>query len=183
MVDATFGIGTPGLTGPASLPRWLVLLQGIVALALGILLLVYPVGTLVVLVVFLGVYWLINGIFILASLYSNRSDWGWKMLVGVLGILGGILVLVYPLYSTILLPTFLAIIIGVEGLIIGAVQLARGLGGAGWGAGILGVVSIIFGLILIAHPFIAALALVVVLAILAIIGGILAIIFAVRMHA
>ncbi|WP_292392543.1 DUF308 domain-containing protein [Methanoculleus sp. UBA303] len=127
MVNATFEAGTPGLTKPASLPRWLVLLQGIVALALGILF------------------------------------------------------LAYPLYSTILLPTLLAIIIGVEGLIIGAVQLARGLSGAGWGAGILGIVSIIFGLILIANPFIAALALVVVLAVLAIIGGVAAIIFALRM--
>jgi len=79
-------------------------------------------------------------------------------------------------------PTLLAIIIGVEGLIIGAVQLARGLGGAGWGAGILGIVSIIFGLILVANPFVAALALVVVLAVLAIIGGCAAIIIALRMH-
>lgn len=182
MVNATFGVGTPGLTRPAPLPRWLVLLQGIVALVFGILLLVYPIGTLGVLVVFLGVYWLINGIFVLASLYSDRTDLWWKMLVSVLGILAGILVLAYPLYSTILLPTLLAIIIGVEGLIIGAVQLARGLGGAGWGAGILGIVSIIFGLILVANPFVAALALVVVLAVLAIIGGCAAIIIALRMH-
>jgi len=46
MVNATFGVGTPGLTRPAPLPRWLVLLQGIVALVFGILLLVYPVGRL-----------------------------------------------------------------------------------------------------------------------------------------
>ncbi len=124
-----------------------------------------------------------NGIFVLASLYSDRSDRGWKMLVGVLGLLAGILVLAYPLYSTILIPTFLAVVIGVEGLIIGAVQLARGLSGAGWGAGILGIVSIIFGLILIANPLIAALALLVILAILAIVGGVLAIILAFRMPA
>ena len=181
MVDATSGIGTPGLARLAPLPRWLVLLQGIIALALGILLLAYPVGTLVVLIIFLGAYWLVNGIFVLASLFSDRSDLGWKLLVGILGILGGILLLVYPLYSTILIPTILAILIGVEGLLIGVVQLARGFGGAGWGAGILGIVSIIFGLILIANPFVAAIGLVVVFAILAIVGGILAIIFAIRM--
>ena len=94
MVNATFGVGTPGLTRPAPLPRWLVLLQGIVALVFGILLLVYPVGTLAVLVVFLGIYWLINGIFVLASLFSDRTDLWWKMLVSVLGILAGILVTV-----------------------------------------------------------------------------------------
>jgi uncharacterized membrane protein HdeD (DUF308 family) len=180
MATTTSGIGIGGFGTPVPLPRWLVLIQGIVALALGILLLAYPVGILLVLTVLLGIYWMINGIFVLASLYSDRSDRGWKTVVGVLGIIAGILVLAYPLYSTYLLPTFLAIIIGVEGLIIGAVHLVRGFSGAGTGAGVLGIVSIIFGIILIANPFIAALALVTVLAVLAIIGGALTIIIALR---
>lgn len=159
-------------------PRWSVLIQGIVALVLGISLLTYPIGVLVILTVFLGIYWMINGIIVLISLYSDRSDRNWKILVGILGIIAGILVLVYPLYSAILLPTFLAIIIGVDGLIIGAIHIARGFAGAGLGAWVIGIVSIIFGLILIAHPFIATLALIWVLAIIAIIGGILAIAFA-----
>jgi len=159
------------------------LIQGIVALALGVLLLTYPVGVLIILTIILGIYWLIDGIVVLTNLYSDRTDKGWKVLVGVLGIIAGILVLAYPLYSAILLPTFLAIIIGVEGLIIGVVHLVRGVTGAGFGSGVLGIVSIIFGLILIAHPFIAALALVWVLAIIAIAGGILAIAFALRKSA
>lgn len=178
MVDATFGTGAPGITGPARRSRLLMLLQGIIALAFGILLLTYPIGILIVLTMLLGIYWMINGIFVLTSLYSDRSDQRWKLLVGVLGLLAGILVLTYPLYSTILSPTLLAIIIGVAGLIIGAVHLVRGFSGAGLGAGILGIVSIVFGLILLAHPFIVTLALTTVLAVIAIIGGVLIIIFA-----
>lgn len=178
MVNVTSGVGRPGLGASVPLPRWLVLLQGIVALALGILLLAYPVGVLLVLTVLLGIYWMINGIFVLASLYSDRSDRGWKALVGGLGILAGILVLAYPLYSTFLLPTFLAIIVGVTGLVIGAVHLVRGFSGAGLGAGVLGIVSIVLGLILIANPFIAALTLITILAVLAIVGGALTIVFA-----
>ena len=121
---------------------------------------------------------MINGIIVLISLYSDRSDQNWKILVGALGIIGGILVLTYPLYSAILLSTFLAIVIGVEGLIIGVIHVARGFAGAGLGAWVIGIVSIIFGLILIAHPYIATLALMWVLAIIAIIGGILAIVLA-----
>ena len=166
--------------GASEQPRWLVLLQGIIALALGILLLTYPVGILIVLTMLLGIYWMIDGIIVLTSLYSDRTDQKWKILVGVLGIIGGILVLAYPLYSAILLPTFLAIIIGVIGLIMGAVHLVRGFSGAGFGAGIFGIVSIIFGLILIANPFIAALALIVILAVLAIIGGVLIIVLELR---
>ncbi len=171
---ALFGIAS------SEQPRWLVLLQGIIVLALGILLLTYPVGILVILTLFLGIYWLINGIVVLASLYSDRTDYNWKVLVGVLGIIAGILVLAYPLYSTILLPTFLATIIGVIGVIIGVVHLVRGFSGAGFKAWILGIVSIIFGLILIANPFIATLALIMILAIIAIIGGILIIVLELR---
>lgn len=64
------------------------------------------------------------------------------------------------------------------GLVIEAIHLIQGFSGAGLGAGIFGIVSIIFGLILIANPFIAALTLVKVLAVLAIIGGGLTIVFA-----
>jgi uncharacterized membrane protein HdeD (DUF308 family) len=183
MANAIFGARSSGLNTRVPLPRWLVLLQGIIAVAFGILLLAYPTGILLVLIVFLGVYWLINGIFVLASLISNRSDRRWKTLVGLLGVVAGILVLAYPLYSAVILPTLLAIIIGVIGLVIGIVHLVRGFAGAGPGAGIIGVVSIIFALILIAHPLLAALAVVMVIAVLAIIGGVLAIVFALRMPA
>jgi uncharacterized membrane protein HdeD (DUF308 family) len=59
--------------------------------------------------------------------------------------------------------------------------MAQGFSGAGWGTGILGILSIIFGLILIVNPFVAAVGLVLLLAGLAIVGGIAAIIFAFRL--
>lgn len=183
MANGIFGAGSPGLNTRVPLPRWLVALQGLIAVAFGILLLAYPTGILIVLTVLLGIFWLINGIFVLASLVSNRSDRRWKTLVGLLGVAAGILVLAYPLYSAVILPSLLAIIVGVIGLIIGAVHLVRGFSGAGPGAGVIGIVSIIFALILIAHPFLAALAVIMVIAVLAIIGGALAIVFALRMPA
>ncbi len=162
-------------------PRWLVLLLGIIAILFGFLFFVYPVQTLTLLVTFLGIYWLFNGIVVLFSLWTDKTGRGWKLLVSILGILAGILVLAYPLYSAILIPTFLAIFIGVEGLIIGAVYLMQGFSGGGWGTGILGILSIVFGLILIANPLIAAAGLVLLFAGLAIIGGVAAIILAFRM--
>jgi uncharacterized membrane protein HdeD (DUF308 family) len=162
-------------------PRGFVLLLGIVAVLFGALLFVYPIRTLELLVAILGLYWLLNGIVVLASLFKDKSGWGWKLLVSILGILAGVLVLAYPLYSAVLIPTIYAIIIGVEGLIIGAIYLVQGFSGSGWGAGILGVLSIIFGVILIANPLIGAVALVLLLAGLAVVGGIAAIILAFRM--
>ncbi|MCK9308084.1 MAG: DUF308 domain-containing protein [Methanoculleus sp.] len=103
------------------------------------------------------------------------------MLVGILGILAGILVLAYPLYSAILIPTIYAVIIGVESLVIGAIYLVQGFSSSGWGTGVLGILSIIFGLVLIADPLIGAVALVLLLAGLATFGGVSAVILAYRM--
>lgn len=180
MVNLRFGAGSPESGAVAAPPRWLVLLLGIIAILFGVLFFIYPIPTLTLLVIFLGFYWLFYGIVALISLFTDRTGWGWKLLVGILGILAGILVLAYPLYSAILIPTVFAIIIGVEGLIIGAVLLVQGFSGGGWGIGILGILSIIFGLILIANPLVSAVALILLLAGLAIIGGIAAIIVAFR---
>jgi uncharacterized membrane protein HdeD (DUF308 family) len=181
MVNVEFDAGSPDSDVVMASPRWFVLLLGIIAILFGALFFVYPVQTLTLLATILGIYWLFNGIVVLISLFADRSGWGWKMLIGILGILAGVLVLVYPLYSAILIPTIYAIIIGVEGLIIGAIYLVQGFSGDGWGTGILGILSIIFGLILIADPLIAAVALVLLLAGLAVIGGVAAVILALRM--
>ncbi|WP_250986669.1 HdeD family acid-resistance protein [Methanoculleus oceani] len=181
MVDAQFGTGSPESGAVTASPRWLVLLLGIIAILLGVLFFIYPVQTLTLLVTVLGFYWLFNGIVVFISLFQDTTGRGWKLLVSILGILAGILVLTYPLYSAILIPTVFAIIIGVEGLIIGAVYLVQGFSGEGWGTAILGILSIIFGLILIADPLIAAVGLVLLLAGFAIVGGIAAVILALRM--
>ena len=51
----------PGMPG-GFLPWWVVLLEGIIALILGIFFLTSPYMTLLVLVTFLGAYWFVSGI-------------------------------------------------------------------------------------------------------------------------
>jgi uncharacterized membrane protein HdeD (DUF308 family) len=60
-------------------PWWLVLLEGIAAIILGILLLTAPQATLFVLVQLLGIYWLVKGIFQIANIFIDSSRWGWKL--------------------------------------------------------------------------------------------------------
>jgi uncharacterized membrane protein HdeD (DUF308 family) len=162
-------------SGPL-LPWWLVLIQGFVALILGIFLLTSPYQTLLALVWFIGAYWFISGIFALISLAFNRSEMGRKILLGVLGIIAGMLIVIYPLYSAILMPTLLVFFIGLWGLIIGFVTILHGIKGGGWGEGILGFLGILLGIALIANPLIGAMYLPYVLGIFAVIGGIGAII-------
>ena len=100
----------------------------------------------------------------------------------MLSILAGLVVLFYPLYSAVLLPALLTIFIGIWGLVIGCIALVQAFRGAGWGAGILGVLSIIFGLLILANPLVSAALLILLIAIVAILGGIAAIFLAFRMR-
>lgn len=79
-----------------------------------------------------------------------------------------------------MLPTVLVIFLGVDGLIIGVVGLIAAFKGGGWAAGILGGLSLLFGLFLLGSPFIAGLALPWVYGVLGIAGGISAIFAAVQ---
>jgi uncharacterized membrane protein HdeD (DUF308 family) len=150
-------------------------------LIVGLLLLIAPLGTTLFLVQFLGWYWLIAGIFAIVGIFLDSSLWGWKLVVGILGILVGLAVVNHPLWSAVLVPATLIWIMGIFGIIMGASMLVQAFKGAGVGAGILGGLSVILGLLLILRPLASALALPWVFAVFAIAGGIGAIILAFRM--
>ncbi len=81
-------------------PWWLVLIQGIAGVIIGLLLLINPLKTTVFLVQFLGIYWFVSGIFGIVSIFLDKSMWGWKLFAGLLGIFAGVLILQHPLWST-----------------------------------------------------------------------------------
>ncbi len=166
----------------SGIPWWLVLLEGIFAIIIGALLLTNTGMTTVVLVQILGIYWLISGIFSLVSIFLDKTMWGWKLFIGILGIIAGFIVLDHPLWSPLVVGSVLIIILGIQGLVIGIVRIIQAFKGAGWGAGILGVISMLFGIFLLANIFIATLALPTVIGIFAIIGGIVAVIMAFRLR-
>ena len=162
-------------------PWWLILIQGIAGVIIGLLLLITPLKTTLFLVQFLGIYWFVSGIFGIVSIFLDKSQWGWKLFAGLLGILAGILILQHPLWSTVLVPTTLVIILGIQGLIIGVVNLIQAFRGGGWGIGILGALSIVFGLILLSNIFVSAVALPYVAGAFGVVGGIIAIFYAFKL--
>jgi len=133
-------------------PWWLLLLGGILNILVGILLLANPASA-VVLVWVLGLYWLVQGIFVIIGMFLDHSAWGWKLFTGIIGIIAGILVMrgvmQAPVGTTFLVTNIFVLILGIQGLIAGAVMLVMAFKGGGWGMGILGALSIIFGIILI----------------------------------
>jgi uncharacterized membrane protein HdeD (DUF308 family) len=110
--------------------------------------------TLLVLVQFLGAYWLVTGILSFVSLCIDRTLWGWKLVSGVLGILAGLVALRDPLWSAIFLPAVLVIFLAVEALIMGLTQVIHAFSGGGLGLALVGFLNIIFGAILLFNPLI-----------------------------
>ncbi len=157
-------------------PWWLVLIEGILMIIIGIFFFASPYETLVSAVWVLGLYWLIRGIIDLVSLIWDRSMWGWKIFAGILGIIAGWILLQQPLGGALVLSSTLVLMLGFIGIFIGISSLIRGFQGAGWGTLILGVIEIVLGIILLMNAGGAAAWMPWALGGLAILGGILTII-------
>ena len=163
---------------------WLFLLQGIAGILLGLLLISAPGTTLVALVTFLGFYWLITGVLSLVQVFVDRSiPWIWSLLSGVLGIAAGIVVLRHPLLAALTVPTLIVIVLGVESMIMGVVNIIAGFKGGGVASFLLGAVNILIGLILLSSPMSAALAVPFVFGIILLVQGVALAIWAFRVRA
>jgi uncharacterized membrane protein HdeD (DUF308 family) len=161
-------------------PWWLILMTGVLNLIVGILLLANPGKTAIALVWVLGLYWFVQGIFVLVAMFLDHSAWGWKLFMGVLGILAGIVVMRHPIASALVIPSILILLLGIQGLVMGGISLVLAFRGGGWSAGILGALSILFGIILIMNyaNLLTVLTYIWVVAIVAIAGGIVQIVVA-----
>jgi uncharacterized membrane protein HdeD (DUF308 family) len=157
-------------------PWWLALINGITAFVLGILLLSAPGGTTVVIIQFLGVYWLISGILSLVSMFMDRTLWGWKFAGGIFGIMAGFYILQNPLWATLLVPETAVTVMGLLGIAFGMCGVVQSFESRSWAPAVLGVVSILLGLYLLLNPFYAALALPVALGVIGVTGGLVGII-------
>jgi len=166
-------------------PWWLILMGGILNLIVGILLLVNPAKTAIAFAWVLGLYWFVQGIFVLVGMFLDHSAWGWKLFMGVLGILAGIVVLRHPIASAVAIPSIIVLLLGIQGLIVGIISVVLAFKGGGWGAGILGALSILFGIVLILNYASLATVLVFIwiVAIFALVGGIVQIVQAFKQKA
>ena len=163
---------------PRQRPWWLTLISGILATLIGAILLWSPLKTqanaYLFLVTFLGIWWMIQGIFDIIAIFIDRAMWGWKLFMGIISIMAGAYILMYPLASAVALPKIFVLVLGIWGLMYGVILLITAFQGGGWGAGILGGLGIIFGLALMANysDFGMGLAMIWTAAVFAFIGGI-----------
>jgi len=155
---------------------WLLLLRGIAAVAFGVLTFVWPGVTLLTLVFLYGAFALVDGVFALvAAIMGGRPAprW-WLAIVGLLGVAVGILTFAWPGITALVLLLFIAGWAIATGImqIVGAVRLRKEIEGE-WLLIASGVLSLLFGLVLIVQPGTGALALLFVIGVYAILYGLI----------
>jgi uncharacterized membrane protein HdeD (DUF308 family) len=137
-------------------PWWVALIAGFGLIILGLVIFLVPGLTLALVLQFVGLFWLVDGIVGLASIFADRSDWGWKLIAGVLGVIGGLFVIQHPLWESVSTPIVTTLIIGLIGIFIGLIQLLLASRGGGLRLGIPGGVSAILGALLALMPRVGA---------------------------
>lgn len=156
------------------------LLGGLTALIFGVILLVRQEEAIGVVALLLGLWWLIQGAFLVFSVFIDSTDRWWKLLVGLIGVTAGIVVLANPVQTGELLGTTLAFVLGVLGVLSGIVSIIGGIRGGGLGAWIFGLVSVAVGILLMVYPQESFTTMVTIIAIILIAQGLAAIAVAFR---
>jgi uncharacterized membrane protein HdeD (DUF308 family) len=156
--------------------RTMVLFRGIAAVLFGILTLVWPNLSLTVLVYLFGVFAVISGITAMAAALRNREEQGWGLLLfeGILGILAGVVALVWPGITALAFLYLLA----AWAIITGVMELVAPLGlPMSGGRTVLmvlaGLASIVFGVLIAAQPSSGLLAVVWLIGVYAIVFGVM----------
>src|SRR5213082_1057433 len=165
---------------------WVPVIRGIAAIVFGIIAFAYPGLTIATLVLFFGACVLIDGIFRIVGAIGGRAsdpEWGFHLIIGIMGIIIGFLTFHAPRITALALIIYIAawaLMIGATEIAL-AIKLRREMKGE-WFLILMGLLSIAFAVMLLWNPLPGALALVWLIGSYAIAFGILAVILGFRLR-
>lgn len=164
---------------------WILLVRGIAAILFGIAALLWPGLALVTLVLLFAAYAFVDGVFTIIFALQHRSQprWWVTLLEGIVGVVAGIAIFLWPDMASFVLLNFIAvwaIITGVMEIIL-AIRLREEIQGEFW-MGLGGLLSILFGILVILFPGAGALSIVWMIAAYAIVFGVFMILLAFRVR-
>ena len=165
---------------------WVLVLRGICGIIFGVIAFGYPGLALATLVLLFGAWVLIDGIFRIVGATAGRAadpDWGFHLIIGILGVAIGLLTFRAPGITALALIIYIAawaLMIGATEIAL-AIKLRREMKGE-WFLILMGLASIIFAVLLLWNPGPGALALLWLIGSYAIVLGILAIFFGFRLR-
>ena len=105
---------------------WAFVIRGVLALILSALAFWMPTQALLAFTLVFGAFSFADGVLVLiATVYNVRKGerWGWLAFSGILGVLTGIVVIVWPLTATLALASFLWASIAVWSIFTGAFEI------------------------------------------------------------
>lgn len=144
---------------------WLSLLLGILFLATGVWVIFTPISSYITLSIFFSAVILVSGISQIIFSISNKNNlhgWGWHLTSGILDLIIGVILLIYPKLSMVVLPYFVGFWLLFAGFssIAMAVEAKKVIGRVSvWGI-IFGILVAIFAFLLIINPLFAAVSIV-----------------------
>lgn len=162
---------------------WALALRGLVAVLFGLLTFLLPGITLVTLVLLFGAYALVDGVFnVVASFRVASHHWAF-LIEGVIGIIAGIVTFAWPAITALVLLyviAFWAIFTGVFEIIAG-IRLRKAITNE-WLLIAMGVLSLLFGVLIVFAPGGGALAIVLWIGAYALVFGIFLLVLAFRLR-
>jgi uncharacterized membrane protein HdeD (DUF308 family) len=142
---------------------WVIALRGGLGIIFGVIALFFPVVTILSLVLLFSAWMLVDGAFSIAGSIraGNRGEhWGWLLTQGIISLITGVLAFLWPGITALAF----VLIIAAWSIVSGGIQLAAAFrirrSERGWGWLIFGgIVSILFGILLVIAPLIGAIVL------------------------
>ncbi len=165
---------------------WVLLLRGVVAILFAALTWLQPAITLAALIMLFGAYALVDGVLGVWMSITHRKEnprWWVLLLWGLVSIAAGVWTFIAPGITTLALLLYIAAWAIVTGVlqIVAAVRLRKEIEGE-WLLGLSGLLSIVFGAMLVWAPGAGALALIWVIALYAFMFGVLMVLLAFRVR-
>lgn len=162
---------------------WLVALRGALAVIFGIVTLAWPGMTLLALIFLWGCYALVDGVSSIALGAAVRGHRWSNVLIGVVGVLAGVVAIVLPGETAVVLLVIIAVWAVVAGVVqvIAGIALRRAMPHA-WFLIVTGALTLILGVVLLFNPGAGALALVTTIGVFALIWGVSLILLAFRLR-
>lgn len=114
-----------GIHSMSKRARWTEILLGVIGLLAGLYVLFNPVAGAITLVWAIGAWLLISGIFEVAFAFKARNDKAWRLFMGVLDVVLGVLLLVSSVPTAL---GFLAIMVAISFFMRGVFMIAVALG-------------------------------------------------------
>lgn len=129
---------------------WLTLIKGIILILLAFYVFQHPVGSLIGLVLYLGIAIMVAGFAtIISSISSSKTDdnWGWNLVGGIVNAIFGFILLANPGVTAVVLPWILGFWMIVGGIMMfGGSFSAKKEGNDSWWMSLIGgILTIIFG--------------------------------------